>query len=170
MPNTGIQSYKSLVPLCAACRPHFHRKLDQYENKHFCNHPRPVMARTKQTAKVKPFGSPQRKFINKAIVKTKTKASEKQKARRAASSYINQKISLFKKEDMEAAVNLYRGSRLPGYHGKPLFLRALEEQFKHKHITFGSLQKRISGKITYMGPSRGRKGHPRILPRDVEGM
>ena len=133
-----------------------------------------VMARTKQTAKVKPFGSPTRKFINKpaptkAIVKAKTKSIEKKKARKAASSHINQKIGLFKSEDMEAAVNMYRGSRLPGYAGSPLSLRAVVEHFKDKNITFGSLQKRVSGEVTSMGPSSGGKGCPRILPRDVEG-
>ena len=104
------------------------------------------MARTKQTAKVKPFGSPTRKFINKpaptkATVKAKTKSIEK-KARKADSSHINQKIGLFKSEDMEAAVNMYRGSRLPGYAGNPLSLRTVVEHFKDKNITFGSLQKK----------------------------
>ena len=129
---------------------------------------RPVMARTKQTKKVKPFGSPTRKFINKSIVKSKTKSLEK--AKKAASSHINQKIGLFKSEDMEAAVNMYRGSRLPGYQGNPLSIRAVVEQFKDKNITFGSLQKRLSGEVTSMGPSSGGKGCPRILPRDVEGI
>ena len=40
---------------------------------------------------------------------------------------------------------------------------------QRKNITFGSLQKRISGEVKSMGPGSGGKGRPRILPRDVEG-
>ena len=131
------------------------------------------MARTKQTKKVKLFGSPKRKFFNKpaptqTIVKAKAKSLEKKKSRKAASSHINQRIGFFKSEDIEAAVNMYRASRLPGYKGKPLSLSTVVDHFKDKHITFGSLQKRISGEVTSMGPSSGGKGCPRILPRDVE--
>ena len=69
---------------------------------------------------------------------------------------------------MEAAVTMYRGSRLPG-GGPKLSIRAVAAQFVHKHITFGSLQKRLSGEVQSMGPSSGGKGRPRVLPRDVEG-
>ena len=40
---------------------------------------------------------------------------------------------------------------------------------KGKNITFGSLQKRLSGEVTTIGPASGGKGRPRVLPRDVEG-
>ena len=85
-----------------------------------------------------------------------------------ASSHKDQKIGLFTAEDMESAVTMYRGSRLPG-GGPKLSIRAVAAQFAHKHITFGSLQKRLSGEVQSMGPSSGGKGRPRVLPRDVEG-
>ena len=86
-----------------------------------------------------------------------------------ASSHINQSIGLFKTEEMEAAIQVYRESRLPGYVGKPLSIRAVADRFKENKITFGSLQKRLSGEVSSMGPSSGGKGHPRVLLRDVEG-
>ena len=70
---------------------------------------------------------------------------------------------------MQDAMNLYRQSRLPGFQGKPLSIRAVCERFKSKRITFGSLQKRLSGEVTTIGPASGGKGRPRVLPRDVEG-
>ena len=115
------------------------------------------MARTKQTKKVKPpWLSPPRKRISQSIKS------------RLASSHKDQKIGLFTAEDMEAAVTMYRGPRLPG-GGPKLSIRAVAAQFAHKHITFGSLQKRLSGEVQSMGPSSGGKGRPRVLPRDVEG-
>ena len=104
------------------------------------------MTRTKQTKKVKPFGSPKRKFITKPnpnpniIVKAKQKKQEVKKARRVVFSHINQRIGLFKAEDMEAAIQVNRESRLPGYAGKPLSIRAVADRFKDKKISFGSLQ------------------------------
>ena len=133
------------------------------------------MARIKQINKVKPFGSPKRKFISKPkpklniIVKAKQKKQEVNQARKVASSHINQRMGLFKAEDMEAAIQVYRESSLPGYAGKPLSIRAVADRFKEKKITFDSLQKRLSGEVSSMGPSSRGKGHPRVLPRDVEG-
>ena len=133
------------------------------------------MARTKQTKIVKPFGSPRRKFPIKPnpkpniIVKAKQRKQEKKKARRMASNHLNQRIGLFKAEDMEAAIQVYRESSLPGYAGKPLSIRDVAERFKERNITFGSLWKRLSGEMTSVGPSSWGKGHPRVLPRDVEG-
>ena len=69
---------------------------------------------------------------------------------------------------MEAATQVYRESRLPGYAGKTLSIRAVAERFKEKKITFGSLWKRLSGEVTSLGPSSGGKGCPRVLPRNVE--
>ena len=53
------------------------------------------MARTKQTKKVKPFSSPERKLINKAIVKAKHKSVKKKAASVLASSHKDQKVGLF---------------------------------------------------------------------------
>ena len=130
------------------------------------------MARTKQT-KVRPdMATPSRKFINKAIVKKKNLASATAKKSRIVSpgsSHKNQKVGLFKAEDMEQALTTCRQSRLPGSGGPPLSIRAVAEMYKAKNITFGSLQKRISGEVKSMGHASGGKGKPRILPRDVEG-
>ena len=102
------------------------------------------MARTKQTKKVKPFGSPERKFINKskAIVKAKHKTVKKA-ASVLASSHKDQKVGLFLEKDMQDAMDLYRQSRLPGFGGRPLSIRAVCDRFKDKKVTFGSLQKRL---------------------------
>ena len=127
------------------------------------------MARTKQTKKVKPFGSPERKLINKAIVKAKHKSVKKKAASVLASSHKDQKVGLFLEKDMQDAMDLYRQSRLPGFGERPLSIRAVCERFKGKNITFGSLQKRLSGEVTTIGPASGGKGRPRVLPRDVEG-
>ena len=73
------------------------------------------MARTKQTKKVKPtWLSPPRKRISQSIVKAKNKSTSEKIKSRLASSHKDQKISLFTAEDMEAAVIMYRGSRLAG--------------------------------------------------------
>ena len=127
------------------------------------------MARTKQTKKVKPFGSPERKFLNKAIVKAKHKTAKKKATSVLASSRKDQKVDLFLEKDMQDAMNLYRESRLPGFGGNPLSIRTVCDRFKGKKITFGSLQKRLSGEVTTIGPALGGKGRPRVLPRDVEG-
>ena len=95
--------------------------------------------------------------------KKKVKAASK-----LASSHRNQRIGLFKEEDMQEAINLYRGSHMPGSK-EPLSIRKVAELFKEKYISFGSLQKRLSGEVTTIGPVSGGKGKPRILPRDVEG-
>ena len=132
------------------------------------------MARTKQTKKVKPdMAIPHRKFINEAIVKKKNLATATAKKSRSkhvspGSSHKNQRVGLFMVEDMEQALTTYRQSRLPG-GGPALSIRAVAELYKEKNITFGSLQKRISGEVKSMGPASGGKGRPRILPRDVEG-
>ena len=95
------------------------------------------MARTKQTKKVKPFGSPERKLINKAIVKAKHKSVKKKVASVPASSHKDQKVGLFLGKDMQDAMDLYRQSRLPGFGERPLSIRAVCERFKGKNITFG---------------------------------
>ena len=93
------------------------------------------MARTKQTKKVKPFSSPKIKFSNKPnpkpnlIIKAKQRKQEKKKARKVASSHLNQRIGIFKGEDMEAATQVYRESRLPGFAEKTLSIRAVAERF-----------------------------------------
>ena len=124
------------------------------------------MARTKQTKKVKPdMASLPRKFIDKVIVKKKnlaTVTAKKSKHVSPGSSHKN------KAEDMEQALTTYRESRLPG-GGPALSIRAVADLYKEKNITFGSLQKRISGEVKSMVPASGGKGRPRILPRDVEG-
>ena len=127
------------------------------------------MARTKQTKKVKPpWLSPPRKSINQSIVKSKKKRISEKIQNRLASSHKNQKIGLFTAEDMEAAVSMYRRIKTP-WGGPKLSIRAVAAKFAHKHITFGSLQKKLSGEAQTMGPSSGGKGRPRVLPRDVEG-
>ena len=130
------------------------------------------MARIKQTKNVKPdMALPPRKFINKAIVKKKnlaTATAKKSKHVSPGSSHKNERVGLFKAEDMEQALTTYRESRLPG-GGPALSIRAVADLYKEKNITFGSLQKRINGEVKSMGPASGGKGRPRILPRDVEG-
>ena len=132
------------------------------------------MARTKQTKKVKPSpDAPPRKFLKKkptgqAIVKAKHKTQSDKAARKLACSHKNQRIGLFKEGDMQEAINLYRGSHMPGSQ-EPLSIRKVAELFKHKDISFGSLQKRLSGEVTTIRPASGGKGKPRILLRDVEG-
>ena len=101
------------------------------------------------------------------LLRPNTKKSVKA-ASKLASSHRNQRIGLFKEEDMQEAINLYRGSHMPGSK-EPLSIRKVAELFKDKHISFGSLQKRLSGEVTTIGPASGGKGKPRILPRDVEG-
>ena len=131
------------------------------------------MVRTKQTKKVKPSSPDSRKFLNKssskAIVKAKHKSAKRRAASVLASSHKDKKIGLFLEQDMQDAMDLYRQSRLPGFQGKPLSIRDVCERFKSKKISFGSLQKRLSGEVTTIGPASGGKGKPRLLPRDVEG-
>ena len=171
--NIGIPSSNLQVLLFAACSPpQHHEKPDHYENIHFSYFH--SMARKKQTKKVKPdMAISHRKFINEAIVKKKNLATATTKKSRSkhvspGSSHKNQRVGLFKAEDMEQALTTYRQSRLPG-GGPALSIRAVAELYKEKDITFGSLQKRISGEVKSMGPASGGKGRPRILPRDVEG-
>ena len=127
------------------------------------------MAKTKQTKKVKPFGSPERKLINKAIKEAEHKSVKKKAASLLASSHKDQKVGLFLEKDMQDAMDLYRQSRLPGFGERSLSIGAVCERFKGKNITFGSLQKRLSGKVTTIGPASGGKGRPRVVPTDVEG-
>ena len=70
---------------------------------------------------------------------------------------------------MQDAMDLNKQSRLPGFQGKPLSIRDVCERLKSKNISFGSLQKRLSGEVTTIGPASGGKGKPRVLLRDVEG-
>ena len=132
------------------------------------------MARKKQTKKVKPdMAIPPRKFINEAIVKKKNLATAtaiKSRSKHVSpeSSHKDQRVGLFKSEDMEQALTTHRQSRLPG-GGPVLSIRAVAELYKEINITFDSLQKRINGEVKSMGPASGGKGRPRILPRDVEG-
>ena len=99
------------------------------------------MARTKQSKKVKPFGSPETKLINKAIVKAKHKSVKKKAASVLASSHKDQKVGLFLVKDMQDAMDIYRQSRLTGFGERPLSIRALCERFKGKNITFGHCRK-----------------------------
>ena len=92
------------------------------------------MARTKQTKKVKPsLDAPARKFTKKprcqAIVKAKHKTQGDKAARKLASSHKNQRIGLFKEEDMQEAINMYRGSHMPGSK-EPLSIRKVGRNIK----------------------------------------
>ena len=95
------------------------------------------MARTKQTKKVKPdMAISPKKFINKAIVKKKNLATATAKTSRfkhvsPGSSHKNQRVGLFKAEDMEQALTTYRQSRLPG-RGPALSIRAVAELYNEK--------------------------------------